>query len=193
MRASLRRPDWLDELHGLLAIAVALTGIGSVVTTVGILAGQAVDVEVSSAGALINLPAGTTVDSGLHLHVEEPTGAQRAWELLATLPSVLLLTLALVLLWRLVGRARRGDPFTGGIVSRFRVLGLVLVVGGPAVWAIEFVGNFALSATVAPDGTYAPLSFAVPGAWLLSGFVMFAFGEIVRRGQVLRAELDEVV
>ncbi|WP_433832926.1 DUF2975 domain-containing protein [Actinoplanes sp. CA-015351] len=193
MRASLRRPDWLDELHGLLAIATTLTGIGCAVTTVGILAGQAVDVEASGEGVALGLPAGTAVDSGLRLHLDQPTGVQRAWELLATLPSVLLLTVALVLLWRLVGRARRGDPFTGNIVSRFRVLGLLLVVGGPVVWVLQFIGEFALSATVASLGTYAPLSFAVPGAWLLGGFLMFAFGEIVRRGQVLRAELDEVV
>ena len=167
-------------------------------TTVGILAGRPFDVEVSSKGllgsdALLNLPPGTSVDSGLRLEVEHPTGAQRVWELLATLPDLLLLFSVLFLLWRLVGRARHDDPFTGNIVSRFRALGLLSVIGGPTVWVLESVGAFALSLTLKPMETYALLDFAIPGTWLLWGFGMFAIAEIVRRGRSLRAELDGVV
>lgn len=198
MRASLRRPDWLDELHGLLTVGVALTGIGGAVTTVGILTGRPLDVEVSSKGLLrsdvvLDLPPGTSINSGLRLQVERPTGAQRGWELLATLPNLLLLLLVLFLLWRLIGRARHGDPFTGNIVSRFRALGLLSVIGGPTVWVLESVGGFALSLTLKPIETYALLDFAIPGTWLLWGFGMFAIAEIVRRGRSLRAELDGVV
>ncbi|GAA4967386.1 hypothetical protein GCM10025331_70180 [Actinoplanes utahensis] len=194
----MRRPDWLDELHGLLAIGLALTGIAGAVTTARILLGRPFDVEVSSKGflrsdALLNVPPGVSINSELRLQVEQPTGAQRGWELLTTLPNLLLLLLVLFLLWRLVGRARHGDPFTGNIVSRFRALGLLSVIGGPTVWVLESVGGFALSLTLRPIETYALLDFAIPGTWLLWGFGMFAIGEIVRRGQSLRAELDGVV
>jgi hypothetical protein len=198
MREVLRRTDWLNEMHGVLAIAVALTGIAGAVRTVAILAGQPLDVNVSSEGvlrseALTDMPSGVAIDSELRLQVDQPTGIQRGWELLAPLPSFLPMTLALVLLWRLVGQARRGDPFTGDMVSRFRTLGLLLVVGGPAVWLLESIGRFALSATVSSGVPYGSIDFAVPTAWLLGGFGMFAIGEILRRGQALRTELDGVV
>ncbi|WP_317794022.1 DUF2975 domain-containing protein [Actinoplanes sichuanensis] len=194
----MRRPDWLDELHGLLTMGVVLTGIGGAVTTIGILMGRPFDVQVSGASLLsadvpLNLPPGTSIDSAVSLQVDHPTGAQRAWELLATLPAILLLLLVLFLLWRLVGRARHDDPFTGGIVTRFRALGLLSVIGGPVVWAIQSAAGFALSTTLKPLDAYTLLDFAVPGSWLLFGFGMFAIAEIVRRGRSLRAELDEVV
>lgn len=197
-RDFLRRPDWLDELHGLLRFLVILTGIAGVVRTAAMLTRQPLDVEVDSAGmlrpdALVNAPPGVSISSDLRLHVADPTGVQVAWEMLSTLPSHALVTVALVLLWRLVGRARDGDPFTGGMVGGFRALGIVLVVGGPLVWVVEFIGRFALSATLPTGGPYAPLDFAVPAAWLLCGFGMFAVGEIIRRGRALRAELDGVV
>ncbi|GAA2645477.1 DUF2975 domain-containing protein [Paractinoplanes durhamensis] len=194
MLESLRRPDWLDELRRLLGIAVVLSGIGTAVSTVAVLAGRPVEVTVAgSALALPALPAGVSAADGIPLRLDDPTAAQRGWELLSTLPGYALLTLALVLLWRLTGQARRGDPFTVDVARRLRRLGLLLVAAGPIVWVTEFLGDFALSAGADTGGVYATLDLTAPAAWALAGFGALAVGEIVRRGQAMRVELDGVV
>lgn len=196
--SALRRPDWLDELHRLLLAATLLAGVGGVLRAGALLAGRPLEADVDTAGvlrpeALIDAPPGVSVSSPLRLQLDHPTGVQYLWEALATLPSHALLVLALALLWRLTGRARRGDPFTADTVGRFRALGLVLAIGGPVTWVVESVSRFAFSATLPVGGPYAPLDFAIPLAWGLCGFGMLAIGEIIRRGQALRAELDGVV
>ncbi|GIE90076.1 DUF2975 domain-containing protein [Actinoplanes regularis] len=195
---NLRRPDWLDELHSLLLFAVTGTGLAVVGGVIATLSGRALEVDVASDGALrpdalVGAPPGVSLGNVLHLRVEDPDGAQLTWAILTTLPRQLLILAALVLLWRSVGRARREDPFGPGMAGGFRRLGLLLVVGGPVVWVVEFVARFALSGTAGVGGTYASMDFLVPFAWLFCGFGAFAIGEVLRRGRMLRAELDGVV
>jgi hypothetical protein len=193
-REALRRPDWLAELHGLLLLAVVASGIGVVAGLVATVSGQPLEVEVAADGAVWpHAPAGVSVATALQLEVRYPSAAQLAWAILAELPRHLLILTALVLLWRLVGRARRADPFRSGLAVRFRGLGLLLAVGGPVVWALECVARFALSDTVGVGGAYLDLDFSAPVTWLLCGVGAFATGEIVRRGQAMRTELDGVV
>lgn len=194
----LRRPDWLEEMHGFLLIALVISGLGVLAAAGYMLTGQPVDIEVATGGALgstalTGLPPGTSLDSPVHLEVTDPTTAQSAWAAAAVLPRLLLVTTALFLLWRLVGRARRHGPFAGEVPGRFRVLGLLLVLGGPLVWLLDFGARTLLSNSVPGGETYAVLDFSVPVIWGLCGFAMFTVGEIVRRGEVMRADLDGVV
>ncbi len=110
------------------------------------------------------------------------------------MPTYLLATAMLVLLYRLVGAARRGDPlFSARTVGRLRTVGWLLLVGGPAASVLEFLARFALSGTAGSGGYHAELDPARAAIWMVTGFGMLAVGEIVRRGQVMRAELDEVI
>jgi hypothetical protein len=197
---SLRRTDWLHELQGLLFVAVVVSGIVGIATAIATLAGQPFNIDVPSGDvlrpdAVVNTHPGATIDAqaSISLRVEHPTGVQLGWATVAALPGYALTTTMLVLLWRLVALARRDDPFTAGTVSRLRALGWLLVVGGPAAWAAEFIARFALSETVTTGGPRATLDLGAPAVWFLAGFGMLAIGEVVRRGQALRAELDQVV
>ena len=196
LRASLRRPDWLRELHGFLLFAVLLSAVVAATGVFAVLAGEPLDVQVGgepSSGALSALPPGTIPDPALHLRITEPSAAQMGWAILAGLPRCLLLTAALAVLRRLVARARRGGPFAGGVPGRLRTLGLLLVIGGPTVWALELTARFALSDTVGAGSAYAALDATALLGWLLAGFVAFAAGEVVRRGEALEADLVGVV
>lgn len=200
VRESLRRTDWLRELHGLLLVAVVVSGVVGIASAIATLTGQLFDIAVPGGDilrpdALVNPRPGATIDAdaSIYLRVEHPTGVQRGLATVATLPGYALTTAMLVLLWRLAAKARRDDPFTGGVVSRLRVLGWLLVVGGPAASAVEFIARFALSDTVTTSGPRATLDLGAPAVWFLAGVGMLAIGEVVRRGQTLRAELDEVV
>jgi uncharacterized membrane protein YhiD involved in acid resistance len=61
------------------------------------------------------------------------------------------------------------------------------------VCAVEFLARFALTDTVSTVGPSASFDPGVLAVWALAGFGFLAIGEVVRRGQALRAELDEVV
>ncbi|BCY06985.1 DUF2975 domain-containing protein [Actinoplanes sp. L3-i22] len=141
-------------------------------------------------GAVVVSPGATSAD----VVVADPSGAQLALSAAAGLPTCLLATAMLVLLYRLVGAARRGDPlFSARTVGKLRTVGWILLVGGPAASALEFLARFALSGTVGPGGNYAEFDPARVAIWMVTGFGLLAVGEIVRRGQDLRAELDEVI
>jgi hypothetical protein len=195
---TLRRPDWIDELHGFLLLGTVLTGAGGIVAVAATLAGQPIQVEVAAGtalrpDALTGAPAGVVLGDSLILDVTDPSAAQLGWALLATLPRFLLVTATLALLWRAIGLARRTDPFRSGLAGRLRSLGILLIGGGLVAWIAEVVARFGLSSTVDVGGTYTTLDFTVPAVWLFFGITLLAVGEIVRRGQEMRADLDGVV
>jgi hypothetical protein len=200
VRETLRRADWLRELHGLLLVAVVVCGVVGVASMIATLTGQPLDIEVPSGGvlrpdSLVHANAGVVIDpdASIYLRVGHPSWFQLGLATLVTLPGYALTTTMLVLLWRLVGEARHTDPFSGATGRRLRTLGWLLIVGGPAAWVVEFVARFALSDTVSTVGPQATFDLGAPAVWFLAGFGILAISEVVRRGQVLRAELDEVV
>jgi hypothetical protein len=202
------RTDWLRELRGLLLVAAIASAAYTVVSAVLTMTGRAFSVGVPAgsvleADAVRGLPAGVVLDDQLnvYLKVVTPTTEQRLLAALATVPAYLLTTAVLILLWRLVRQASTTEPFTIFIARRLHVLGWLAVVGGPATFAIALIVRFILSSTVLPNGSAALVfdtsvqlgDLGWPAVWMLAGFGFLAIAEIVRRGQALRAELDEVV
>jgi hypothetical protein len=194
------RTDWLREVEGLLLAAVVISGLVGVVGAIATLVGQPIEVGVPSgdilkSDALLNVNAGVRIDqdSYLPLTIGEPSGGQLALSLLTQLPTYALTTTVLVLFWRTVRTARRTDPFTGAIVGRIRLLGALLVLGAPTAYGIQLAAEFMLSGTVSTGAFGAGLDATAPMIWIIAGFGLLAVGEIVQRGQVIRAELDGVV
>ena len=204
-----RRTDWLRELRGVLLVAAILSAAYTFASGFIAITGGAFSVgvpasRVMDASSVVGLPAGVAPDPDLdvYLRVGAPTAEQRLLATLATAPQYVLTTAMLFLLWRLVNRALRSQAFTAVIAGRLHLLGWLAVVGGPTVYAIGFVARFALSSTVTPDGSAAGTivssattvgDLITPAIWLLVGFGFLAVAEVIRRGQALRAELDEVI
>lgn len=100
--------------------------------------------------------------------------------------------LILGLLLGLIRAARRDQPFTVQAVRRLRWLGFATIASGLAIFVIETVANFSLSATVTGMPS-ADISLFAFGPWFLTGFGFFAIGEVIARGQALRTELEQVI
>ncbi|GAB7047557.1 DUF2975 domain-containing protein [Catenuloplanes indicus] len=187
--------DWLGELQTALgagAVLGALAGVGTVIYA-GVT--DAVELTIVTTGetAISGLPAGVTrADGGAaDVAVADPGWAERLAHLAQGAPSYLLGLLVVVSLWRIVRAARRTDPFVPGIAGRLRRLGLVTLVGGLVADTLE-TGSGALASTLV-YGEFRALTVTYHFWWLLIGFGLLAVGEVLRRGAVLRAELDQVV
>jgi Protein of unknown function (DUF2975) len=124
--------------------------------------------------------------------VRDPTPAQYGWDLV---PSVLLLVLAAVVAWLLLGVARSlraGDPFTPRNALRLRTLSILLIVGG------TFVPIFQ---SIAFEGVLDPLLPSGPRTWtlqlqlwpVLSGILVGFLAEVFARGARLREDVEGLV
>jgi hypothetical protein len=196
----LRKPDWLAEMRavliaGLVLFAVvvagnlALTLTGNLDVSVEVPA-EAVD---GVAGASGGLTGGAVVrpESAVVAHIPEPSAGQLVADTLTGLPSALVVLAMLVLLFQVVRRARRGEPFSTYVVRRLRLAAVVALVGGGLAGIVEVIAAMDLSTSVAGGAGTATWQFPLP--WILAGFGLFAVAEVIGRGVAMRAELDTVV
>lgn len=198
VRERLRRPDWLRELQAVLIVGLIVVG-GLGIVGVGFTAalGDRLSLELpaSAVSATVDygLRDGATVaaDQEVTVTVTEPSLPQRLAWALATLPTGAVVATLLVLLLRLVWRARRKDPIALTTVSRLRVLGVVALAGGYLAFIVELLGAMALSGTVTTRGVGGGADF--PMSWFLIGFGLFAVAEVVKRAYAMRVELETVV
>lgn len=101
----------------------------------------------------------------------------------------------LVMARRLIAGVLADDPFTLRVVRRLRVLGAVVLAAGAVSELTEYVTARLLldSAVTADLRTWAHPAFHLSLWWLMPGLILLAFAEVVRRGQMLRDELDTVI
>jgi hypothetical protein len=191
---------WLRTLSAILGLALALAGTAMVVGIVASYAGGSVSVplptdHVLSATAAAELKAGAALDPAgdVTVVVADPTTGQATLAVLSWLPTALVAVTMLALLFRAVRGAMRSGPFTSAVVRRLRLLGVVVVVGGPVAWLTQFVAQFALVDTVSAAGAAAHLDLSTPLLWLLVGVGYLAVAEVARYGLAMRTELEEVI
>ena len=198
-RRCLLRADWLRELQGLLVVGLALGATGMILmivmavrgpVLVSVRTGHVVDASTlhgSTGGAQLDQ------DGNIDLTVADPTGHQALLSVLTVLPTGLVLLTMLIGLYRVIRDARRLDPFTEMTVRRLRHLGAVIIIGGLLAWIGEFIAQVALTSTVAKAEWGGTLSLAKPLIWLSVAFGYLAVAEIINRGRVMRAELEQVI
>ncbi|GAA3750127.1 hypothetical protein GCM10022225_38020 [Plantactinospora mayteni] len=196
----LRRPDWLAELQGLVAVAlVVLAGI-VVFNVVALVAGGGVVARVPAesvagiAGVTDGLRPGVVVDGDVEVLVADPTPGQLVVYQLTALPAFAVGAAVLGLLWSALRRARREDPFAEGTVRRLRLIGWVALVGGTTAQLVQLIASLELTARLTADRAWSTtLDLAQTGLFLLVGFGFFAVAEILRRGLTMRTELETLV
>ncbi|MDO8107934.1 DUF2975 domain-containing protein [Isoptericola sp. b441] len=189
---------WLNAAATVLGIGLALLLAATAVMAVQAARGAPVSFPLSPEAAF-GTEAGPTLLPGVELardatvtvRLPDPAAAQSAWSVLLWLPSTLLAGAAVTLVLLAVVRARRGDPFGGGVVTIMRTLGVVLLVGGPLVQLLTGVGSYRLAGTVLGRGADFAPAFTLDGP--IVGVCVLALAEVIRHGQRLREELDEVI
>jgi len=197
-RNRLRREDWLGEMQTLCIVGLAFVGLATVVP-IGwaMLGGKPVTAELSAdtmtgvAGAATGLP-GVTVAPGstVEVQVADPSLHQQIAEALTSLPTKLVVFAMLLMVLRIVRRARHGDPFTAATVRQLRRLGVLVIAGGTVAGIVEAFAMFDLSRTVG-NNVYA--IWDLPAGWLLAGFGFLAVAEVINRGTAMRDELATVI
>jgi hypothetical protein len=124
-----------------------------------------------------------------------PTTRQRWLERLVMWPKLLFPIVTLVLLWRLVRRARRSGFFVPEIAVGVGRLGLFVLGWGVFVTALQAWAASELVATMAPEGT-------VNAAWpfleqvltpLLVGFGLLTVSRVLAQAVPMQRELDTTV
>lgn len=191
----LRRPNWLEELQGLLVAGLVLAGIIGAIVIVDLARRRSVEMTVDASGVTgtvdDGLPAGATIDSSqsVQVVVEDPDTGQWVSFILAGALTPVLMVVFIALLLRIVRQARRDDPLSAAIARQLRLLAVVALVGGVAVNVVELLATLHLTGTVShPQVVWQP-----PVLWILVGFVTFTVAEVIRRGNELREELETVV
>jgi Protein of unknown function (DUF2975) len=193
---SLRRPDWLKELQAVLILGlVVVGGLGAVGAAAA--AGDSLQLELPASAVSgtvdYGLRAGAAVvaEQDVIVTVTDPSLRQRVVWVLTALPTYAVIVALLVLLLRIVWRARRDEPFTMATARGLRVLALVTLAGGYLGSLVELVAAMHLSSTVTTDGV---VGFSqLPLHWFLIGVGLFAVAEVIKRGHAMRAELETVV
>lgn len=196
----LRRQDWLGEVQTLCIVGLAFTGLAIVVPGLWAVLGDKPVIAELSAGAMTGVAGATTgladgavitADSTVEVQIADPGIHQLIADALTSLPTKVVAFAMLLMLLRIVRRARHGDPFTAATVRQLRILGVLVIVGGTAAGIVEALAMLDLSFTVADKAGDAV--WQLPAGWLLAGFGFLAVAEIVHRGTAMRDELARVI
>jgi hypothetical protein len=188
------RSDWLWAIKVCLVVSLILMFLAVVVTVVlaALRGSVTLPIDAATAGA-DRLPEGTNLsgDATVDVRLTSASWGQSILHALTQLPALAVVLAAFALLLRVVNDARRGDPFTRRTVRRLRAVGLILLVGGTASDAVQFLAVFMLAMTV-PNGSH-PAVYVFTGSWIFMGVGTLAIAEVVGRGRAMRAELDGVI
>ncbi len=111
---------------------------------------------------------------------------------LARIPSLAVYLVFFVLLLRLVRTARRLDPFTALSARRLRFLGGLLAGGAVGAYLAESIIRAQLYAalTVARTPVY---TWDFPFYAVISGFGLIVVAELLRRGGMMREDLEGTI
>ncbi len=191
MKLTWGRGDQLG-LEGLLGVALGLVllfGLG--VPALELLTGRtvraAVDLERGHVQGVPNLVGPVQAQ----VEITHPGFTE---QLLAVLPAALgglLVASVVLLLLRITRSARRAEVFVPANVRRLRAVALLIAVGGTVLQLVEGVCRTELaSRTEVSDGG---LSVTVTALPLVIGLLVAFLAEIMRRGTVLRGEVEGLV
>lgn len=135
------------------------------------------------------VPGVELAGDAVQVTISNATAQQIVLAALAGLPTLVVFVTFLVLLLQVLRAARRREPFTGANARRLRFLGGFLVVGAIVASVAEMIIRSVLGTTVRADGIYY-FDLDFPGYALIGGLGVIAMAGIVRRGAVLREELE---
>ena len=151
--------------------------------------------DVAGLDHVTGVATGVTLDPAGTIAVEiaEPSAAQRLLYLIVVLPGLALVALIAQRMAKLLGAAQASDPFTPQTVGALNTVAKITAAGGITVWAMSYLGTWALSATVLDTTSTTRPNETPLVAWLAVALIFAAFGQLIARGVAMRAELDTVI
>jgi hypothetical protein len=170
----------------IVAFAYGLAGDGSVP-----IHAQLPEAQVRS------LPSGIRVvgDPHVTLDVRHATTKQQLLFAGTEVAPVVLFGVGLLLLRRLAGSVRGGDPFNRANVQRLRSLGVLLLAGSLASALVDWLFRRALVDTL-PPGAFGNISvegFHAPFPVLIAGLGAFILAEVFAYGVALREDVEATI
>jgi hypothetical protein len=197
------RINWLTVMWLVLVAGQAIVAVAAIVQVALVAVGSPIEVRlpladvggVDDAGksVLPGRPADQVTvgpDSWIPAWIKEPTTAQSLLGFARNAPTILVVAAMLTVLLRVVRNARHEDPFTMRNVRLLRILGIIVLIGGPLAEIAEAAAQWALTAPLVDGGEVGGFVFS---GWWLVGVAFLAIAEVVNKGVTMRTELDGVI
>jgi hypothetical protein len=141
--------------------------------------------------------ASVSINGTLQACAPHPSFYQRLLYTLTGLPSVLVWTGVLLLLWWLVRTATRNGPFTLPVATGMRWLGWLIIIGSLAAASAQGAATDALLNSLLRAqnsfGDAVPRFLSVLPVPLLAGATVLTFARIIRRGAAMDEEIQATV
>ena len=196
----IRLGSWLRWLRATATfVFIAALCLAVALLVIALIPGSPVTQELP-AGALTGIDqvggvtAGVAVDpSGwIPFTIHSPSLAQRLLYLMTMLPGLALIAEIARRMAHLLRAAQDTDPFTASTARALVTVGKLTAFAGLGTWALSQVAQGVLCWTMLAS----PVLFnphQAPLGWLAVGRIFAAFGQILDRSVVMRAELDTVI
>jgi hypothetical protein len=179
---------WITIVAGVVLVAHRLFGLLQDSQTLSVPASANVEDAGLPEAYEIAGPLPVTVD------VDDPTLGQRV---VATVPTLVWWTLAVVVLWllrKIARSAAEGDPFRASNATRLRRLGALFLVGFPLATVVEgFFTNWFFAGIHLPPGGITIAFPVVSGPAIMAAVCLFALAEVFAHGARLREDVDATI
>ena len=179
---------WITIVAGVVLVAHRLFGLLQDSQTLSVPASANVEDARLPEAYEIAGPLPVTVD------VDDPTLGQRV---VATVPTLVWWTLAVVVLWllrKIARSAAEGDPFRASNATRLRWLGALFLVGFPLATIVEgFFTNWFFAGIHLPPGGITIAFPVVSGPAIMAAVCLFALAEVFAYGARLREDVDATI
>jgi hypothetical protein len=199
------RPDRLVGIRRLLSLMLALNIVGLLSAALVRASGAIVtSFEVNleqvygpQPYVLQQTNRGVVLPLDIVVYIEHPSLGQTILRLLAHGLAYAVATIPMIIYARrLVDEAVATHPLTLSMARGLRRLGLIVLLGGFLAELARSVAAIALRQGTIHEGNPLTNGEWVDGIsfwWIVLGFTILAFAQVVEHGCTLRAELDEVI
>lgn len=198
-----------------VSVALALVGVGALLTVTGILLGSgsllgigqdAVCVDVRNGVVMVsttgNAPVSEVVDGvrstlgTATLCDEHPTLIQKVLRVLNELPSILVLVVSLVLAVSMFRAASSEGVFTDRLATRIRTLGWFILLGELVATLTEALSQIWLAQTMMTTSIQANAwlsEWRIPLLSVFFGAALLSFSRVIRTSARMRVDLEGTV
>lgn len=125
-----------------------------------------------------------------NIRIPDPTPAQHVTVISAAMLWAIVSGLILYLLRAVIGSVRTGDPFTSANTRRLRMIGLIVLIGGPLG---DLITPLITQMVLDPTGIDTPFQLSFSPTLPLVGLGVLVLAEVFRHGVRLREDVEATI